>query len=264
MKIRTLIIDDEALARRRIRHLLDQRENVEVLKECKSGEEAINAIEREKPDLIFLDIQMKDMTGFEVLESVSVHPLPMTIFVTAYDQYAIKAFDIFAFDYLLKPFKEERFELSVDKAIASLRKNNSPDFGNSQQIQSLLSYLHQHTSGETANSSPAFANTIPIKGAGKISFVEPKDIVHIEASGYYIEIHTEDKKYLLRESLGNMAEKLDEQIFIRIHRSTIVNLHYMEEIQHNGSSEVEVVLKNGRSFRVSKSYREELFERLGI
>jgi two-component system LytT family response regulator len=262
MKIRTLIIDDEALARRRIRHLLEDRENIEILQECKSGEEAIRAIEDEKPDLIFLDIQMKDMTGFEVLESVDTHPLPMTIFVTAYDQYAIKAFDIFAFDYLLKPFKEERFELSVDKAVASLKKSAPTDLGNSQQIQSLLSYLH----GRTAKgpSSPAFSNTIPIKGSGKISFVELKDIVHIEASGYYIEIHTTDKKYLLRESLANMADKLDEQTFIRIHRSTIVNLHFLEEIQHNGSSEVEVVLKNGRSFRVSKSYRDELFGRLGI
>lgn len=262
MKIRTLIIDDEALARRRIRHLLEQRTSIDILQECKSGEEAIQAIEKQKPDLIFLDIQMKDMTGFEVLESVKTHPLPTTIFVTAYDQYAIKAFDIFAFDYLLKPFKEERFELSVDKAITSIRKDNRAGLDNSQQIQTLLTYLSDRTAAPSP--SPAFSNTIPIKGSGKISFVELQDIAHIEASGYYIEIHTSDKKYLLRESLGNMADKLDDRTFLRIHRSTIINLHYLEEIQHSGTSEVEVVLKSGRNFRVSKSYRDELFARLGI
>lgn len=259
--VRTLIIDDEALARRRIRHLLEQRQDVEVLGECKNGEEAIGAIEEKQPDLIFLDIQMKDMSGFEVLENIQSTSFPLIVFVTAYDQYAIKAFDIFAFDYLLKPFKEERFALSVDKAVASLEKQHTSELPQSDQIKSLLNYLSDQHSTAT---SPAFSNTIPIKGAGKISFVEIQDIVHIEASGYYIEIHTADKKYLLRESLSNMAEKLDDQFFLRIHRSTIVNLQYLEELKNNGASEVEVVMKNSRAFRVSKSYKEVLFERLGI
>lgn len=260
--VRTLIIDDEALARRRIRHLLEQRMDIQILGECKNGAEAIAAIGSERPDLIFLDIQMKDMTGFEVLEHIDPELFPLVIFVTAYDQYAIKAFDIFAFDYLLKPFKEERFALSVDKAVASLQKRSVSEFAHSDQIKSLLTYLSDQ--GAPGSTSPAFSNTIPIKGSGKISFVEIQDIVHIEASGYYIEIHTADKKYLLRESLANMSERLDDQYFLRIHRSTIVNLQYLEEIKNNGTSEVEVVLKTGRQFRVSKSYKDVLFERLGI
>lgn len=259
--VRTLIIDDEALARRRIRHLLEQRNDIDIIDECRSGEEAIRAIDQQQPDLVFLDIQMKDMTGFEVLESLQREELPLVIFVTAYDQYAIKAFDIFAFDYLLKPFKEERFALSVDKAVESLSKQKPAELANTTQIRSLLDYLNEQRSTAAA---PAFSNTIPIKGSGKISFVEMKDICHIEASGYYIEIYTTDKKFLLRESLANMSDKLDGQTFIRIHRSTIINLHFLEEIQHNGTSEVEVVLKTGKTFRVSKSYRDELFERLGI
>jgi two-component system LytT family response regulator len=204
---------------------------------------------------------MKDMTGFEVLENIDTALQPVVIFVTAYDQYAIKAFDIFAFDYLLKPFKEERFNLSIDKAVSSLQKAKGAKLTHSKQIQSLLTYLSDDLPNPPA---PAFSNTIPIKGSGKISFVEMSHITHIEASGYYIEIHTTEKKYLLRESLANMLEKLNTTFFVRIHRSTIVNLHYLEEIQNNGMSEVEVVLKTGRSFRVSKSYREELFARLGI
>jgi two-component system LytT family response regulator len=259
--VRTLIIDDEALARRRIRHLLEQRMDVHILGECKNGGEAITAIETDQPDLIFLDIQMKDMTGFEVLESIRVDLFPLVIFVTAYDQYAIKAFDIFAFDYLLKPFKEERFTLSLNKAIATLQKKSVSELAHSDQIKSLLNFLSDPKASST---SPAFSNTIPIKGSGKISFVEIRDIVHIEASGYYIEIHTADKKYLLRESLANMSDRLDDQYFLRIHRSTIVNLQYLDEIRNNSTSEVEVVLKTGRSFRVSKSYKDILFERLGI
>lgn len=253
--VRTLIIDDESLARRRIRHLLGPRTDVEILGECRNGVEAIEAIRAERPELIFLDIQMKDMTGFEVLENIPSDEMPLVIFVTAYDQYAISAFDVFAFDYLLKPFKDERFQLSVDKAVDALSRRRLP---NAPQIQDLLAYLRREPTTE------ARPRTIPIRGSGKISFVELSDITHIEASGYYVEIHTREKKYLLRETLTNLEHQLDPQHFVRIHRSTIVNLQYLSEIQHSGLNDVAVILKTGGSFRVSKTYREGLFERLGI
>lgn len=258
--VRTLVIDDEALARRLVRHLLEQRSDVQIVGECRNGVEAIDAIVSKQPDLIFLDIQMKDMTGFEVLENIPAEAMPMVIFVTAYDQYAISAFDVFAFDYLLKPFKEDRFQLSVDKAVAALSRRQVTE---PSQIQDLLDYLRQQSPPAPAQTTHR-PQTLPIRGSGKITFVKLVDISHVEASGYYVEIHTPEKKYLLRETLTNLEQQLDPEHFIRIHRSTIVNLQFLSEIQHSGLNDVAVLLKTGRSFRVSKTYREGLFDRLGI
>lgn len=250
--IRTLIIDDEALARQRIRALLAQRQDVALVGECKSGAEALRAIREQQPDLIFLDIRMKDMSGFEVLQNLSESEAPLIIFSTAYDQYALRAFDVFAFDYLLKPFKEERFHKSLDKAVRLLQEKQAPADGS--QLGALLEYLRPDNR----------RRTLPIRQSGKICFVDMADIRYVEASGYYIEIFTGEKKFLLRESLANMERQLEGQHFIRIHRSTIINTAFLGHIEQIGFGDVEAHMKDGRVFRVSKTYKEALFGRLGI
>ena len=252
--IRVLIIDDEALARQRVRKLLNEREDVEIIQECRNGKEAIDAILREKPDLIFLDIQMKDMTGFDVLRAMPQDKWPLTIFVTAYDEYAIQAFDIFAFDYLLKPFKNDRFYLSLDKAIGTLQQKQQGE--RAGQLKELVDYLQKKQTKE---------EPLALKQGSKISLVQMDDIRYIEASGYYIEVYTsESKRLLLRESMTNMLEQLNKPNFIRIHRSTIINTDFLAEIQHTGAGDVVTKMKDGKTFRVSKSYKESLFKRLKL
>lgn len=249
-----LIIDDEALARQRVRKLLESREDINILQECRNGREAIEAISAHQPDLIFLDIQMKDMTGFDVLQALSKDKWPLTIFVTAYDKYAIQAFDIFAFDYLLKPFKNDRFFISLDKAIKTLEQKEQGE--RVDQLKELVDYLEKKQEKE---------EPLALKQGSKISLVQMDDIRYIEASGYYIEVYTsESKRLLLRESMTNMLEQLAKPKFIRIHRSTIINTDYLSEIQHTGAGDVVTKMKDGKTFRVSKSYKEPLFRRLNL
>ena len=252
---KVLIIDDESLARRRIQKLLPQWADLQLLGECRNGAEALVAIREKRPDLIFLDIHMKDMTGFEVLSQLTEEERPLTIFVTAYDQYAIRAFDVFAFDYLLKPFKDDRFALSVEKARAMLL-DRAQQQQQIAQLKELIDYLQVNAA--TTTEAPKLA----LKHGSKVSLVAPADIRYIEASGYYIEVFTQEKRILLRESMQQILEQLDPKTFLRIHRSTIINMHYLAEIQHVGSGDVEVRMKDGKRFRVSKSYREELFSQL--
>ncbi len=252
--IKVLIIDDESLARQRIRKLLESRDDVEILDECRNGTTAIKMIADKKPELVFLDIQMKDMTGFDVLEALPKEEWPLTIFVTAFDEYAIRAFDSFAFDYLLKPFKDERFFVSLDNAIETLKQQQAE--AHIAQLKQLVSYLKQ----EQQNPEP-----LALKQGSKISLVQMNDIRYIEASGYYIEVYiSETKRLLLRESMTKMLEQLAAPQFMRIHRSTIINTKYLSEVQHTGAGDVVTKMKDGKTFRVSKSYKEQLFRRLKL
>jgi len=252
---RVLIIDDESLARQRVRKLLEHREEIDILGECRNGTSAIEAIKTDKPDLVFLDIQMKDMTGFDVLKALPQEEWPLTIFVTAFDEYAIQAFDSFAFDYLLKPFKDERFYLSLDKAIASLQQQIAED--HVAQLKQLVNYLQHEQKLEE--------EPLALKQGSKISLVKMDDIRYIEASGYYIEVYTsETKRLLLRESMTKMLEQLASPHFMRIHRSTIINTKYLSEIQHTGAGDVVTKMNDGKIFRVSKSYKDQLYKRLKL
>jgi len=258
MQIATLIIDDEPLARQRLENLVTDLPEINLLASCKTGKDAIKKIEALEPDLVFLDIQMKDMTGFNVLEQIDVKKTPLVIFVTAYDEYALKAFDYYAFDYLLKPFKDERFFQSAQKAIDVLKHDNHSLF--EKKIEGLLQ-LMQEPKNEIKT---IYKNKLPIKTGNKIYFIVTDEIKYVTASGYYAEIHTNEKKHLLRESLTNLMNGLNHSDFIRIHRSTIINLKYIAELISSNYGEVDVKMVDGELFRISKGYKKEFIQKIGI
>lgn len=257
MKIGTLIIDDEPLARQRIAKLLNKIDTIDIVEECTTGKEAIAAINAFKPALIYLDIELKDMTGFEVLQNIDKETLPMIIFITAYDQFALKAFEFFALDYLQKPFKDDRFFQSTHKAIEMIRQKQATTLENN--LQNLLEYVNS-TSRKTSTSP----KKLPIKLGNKVVFINNEDIKYVVASGYYAEIFTDSKKHLLRESLNHLMEDLDEAHFIRIHRSTILNLNYIQELIHSGFGEIDVKMNDNKLFRISKSYKKEFLIKMGL
>ncbi|MBP92843.1 MAG: DNA-binding response regulator [Flavobacteriaceae bacterium] len=252
----TLIIDDEPLARQRIRNLLSDISEIEILEECATGKKAIKAIESNKPDLIFLDIQLKDMTGFNVLEKIDNAFKPIVVFVTAYNEYALKAFDFFAFDYLQKPFKDDRFFTSTKMAIEQVKQRNNLTF--EDKLENLLDFVN--TKNDNQNKKTKF----PIKLGNKVVFIDSSEIKYIIASGYYAEIHTEDKKHLLRESLNNLTEELDASKFVRIHRSTIINLDFIKELIHSNYGEIDVKMNDNNLFRISRSFKKDFLKIVGL
>ncbi|MFV8226561.1 LytR/AlgR family response regulator transcription factor [Christiangramia aquimixticola] len=254
--MRALIIDDEELARKRVSNLLEEVDEIEVIGECSNGRNAIERINSDKPDLVFLDINMKDMNGFEVLKKVEIAPKPVIIFVTAYDNYALKAFDAEAFDFLLKPFKDERFFKTIKKVLETSKPEAEENFE-----KRLVEFFHLYSGGNLKLNA---VSKIPVKQGNRTSLVDPKDIMYIQASGYYAEIYTSEKKFVLRESLNNLAGILENASFIRIHRSTIVNLNFVHEIVHSDYSEIDARMTDGKLLHVSKSHKKEFFEKIGI
>ncbi|WP_341216722.1 response regulator [uncultured Wocania sp.] len=256
--IKAIIIDDEFLARKRVSNLLNDIKEIELIEECSSGKEAIKAINEKKPDLIFLDIQITDMTGFDILKELDESIMPLVIFITAFDEFALKAFDFFAFDYLLKPFKDERFFQSTNKVIELFSSNKSNSLN--KKINNLLKYIEN----PNANFSEIKHTKLAIKANGKVSFIEKNNIKYIQASGYYAEIFTEQKKYLLRESLNSLLEQLKSFNFIRIHRSTIINTSLIKEVLYSNYGEIDVKMQDEKLFRISKTHKKEFQKKMGI
>lgn len=254
--MKALVIDDEELARKRVLNLLEDVEAIEVIGECSNGRTAIERINSDKPDLIFLDINMKDMNGFEVLKKVEISPKPIVIFVTAYDNYALKAFDVEAFDFLLKPFKDQRFFKTINKVLETTKTEANDNFE-----KRLVEFFHEYSKGGLQLNS---VSKIPVKQGNKTALVDPNQILYIQASGYYAEIYVDSKKYVLRESLNNLSEILDSNVFVRIHRSTIANLNYVNEIIHSDYSEIDAKMTDGKLLHVSKSHKKEFLEKIGI
>ncbi len=256
MKISTLIIDDEPLARQMIERLLLPRTSFEIIGQCGTGRAAIDLINLHKPDLIFLDIKLKDMTGFDVLEAISIHA-PMVIFATAFDSFSLKAYDYFAFDYLLKPFNEDRFYKSINKVLETFKSKDS-DFLQ-HKMQSLLAYI------QTKEQKPiASKKTIPIPLKNKTVFIEPHQIIYITASNSYIEIFTKEDKYLLRHSMSNILLDLEDGLFSRIHRSTIINVSFIKELIHSSFGEIDVRMKDLKQFRISRGYKKAFLIKIGV
>lgn len=254
--MKAFVIDDEELARRRVVNLLEEVPEIVVLGECSNGKTAIKQINETKPDLIFLDINMKDMNGFEVLKKIEVTPKPRVIFVTAYDNYASRAFDVDAFDFLLKPFKDQRFFKTINKVLQTSRKEADVNF--EKRIRELFLIYSQE------KKMPSPPVKIPVKQGNKTNLINPVDILYILASGYHSEIYTANKKYVLRESLVNLMTIIDSDLFFRIHRSAIVNVNYVKELVHSEYSEVDVKMTDDKLLHISKSHKKEFLEKLGI
>lgn len=248
MKIRALIVDDEQLARQRVRLLLDDEPDVEVIGESQDGFEAVEQVQAARPDLLFLDVQMPDMDGFEVLRRIPEALLPVVIFTTAHDQHALRAFDANALDYLLKPFKPARFQEAVQRARNLI---DSKHAGLAlQHARSLLTLLGPA-------SPPAGQLTrLAVKTPGKVAFLELAQIHAIEAAGKYAVVHVGKENHILRETMSALESSLPPQKFLRISRSVIVNIDQIQELQPMFAGENLVVLKNGTSYPTTRSIRE--------
>jgi len=252
MKIHALIVDDEPPARRSIWRFLNDNPEVEVVAECGDGESAVTAIRSTKPDLVFLDVQMPEMDGLEVARQVGAERMPATIFVTAYDRYAIDAFDANAVDYLLKPIARERFARALDRARARIAERPNRD-----AAERLITMLGQ------MKAQDEYAERLPVTTNGRIQFVKTKEIDWIEADGNYARLHVGPGMHEVRETLANLERRLNPRDFVRIHRSTIVNIHRVKEIQPWLHGYHLVVLESGQRFRMSR-YQYAAAERLGL
>jgi two-component system LytT family response regulator len=250
--IRALIVDDEPLARDRVASLLGAEPDVEVVGQCRDGREATAAILEQRPDLVFLDIQMPGADGFEVIEAVGPEEMPLVIFVTAYDQHALRAFEVRALDYLLKPFDQDRFRAALARARTQIEGRETGDLG-----RRLLALVQDMRPG------PPKPDRLVVKSAGKIFFLRTDEIDWVEASGNYVRVHVGAESHLLRETMASLETKLDPDRFVRIHRSRIVNMERIKEMQPWFNGEFVVILTSGVRLTLSRGYREKLQDRLG-
>jgi two-component system LytT family response regulator len=259
-KIRTLIVDDEPLARRNLRLLLERDRQIEIVDECRNGREAVEAIETHAPDLIFLDIQMPEMDGFDVLECVGPENIQALVFVTAFDQYALKAFEVHALDYLLKPFDDERFNHALQRAKAQIEAREINQL--SQKLLVLLEERETERKGTPPHED--YLTRLMIKVSGRVVLLKVDEIDFIEADGNYAKLHVGGKAHLLREKMNDLEGRLDPAKFVRIHRSIIVNLDRIKELHPHFNGDYIVVLEDGRQLRLSRTRREHLEARLKI
>jgi len=247
-KISVVIIDDEQLARTRIRRLLQVDDDIEIVAECSDGLAAVETLNELKPDLVFLDVQMPEMNGFEVLENLDYSPMPLIIFATAYDKYAIKAFDVHAIDYLLKPFDDDRFADSLN-----LAKEKIGSAERDKLTQNIFSLL-----GDSNKTVNEFIDRLVVKTDGRMFFVKTNDIIRIKAAGKHLEIKTQDKNHLIRKTMNEIETKLNPDQFIRIHRSAIINIDHIKEIQYWYKNEYIFIMSNNEKIASSSSYRKNL------
>lgn len=252
MKYETIIVDDEPLARRSIRKCLKAFPEFEVAGECGDGESAVTAIRGRKPDLVFLDIQLPEFDGFDVIRAVGKHEMPVTIFVTAYDRYALQAFEAHALDYLLKPFSEDRFQDSV------LRARHILQMGTRQPPNHQLSQLL-----DEIKKKKDYPERIPVPARGRFLFFNVCDLNWIEAEGNYLRLHGNGGSHLIRGNMNEMEAKLDPERFMRIHRSTIVNIQRIREVQPWFHGHHRVILTNGQELKLSRYQKDKLRLLLG-
>lgn len=253
MNMRTLIVDDEKLAREKLRRLLGEETDVEIIGETSCGFDTVEFINEKQPDLVFLDIQMPELNGFEVLQKINQDKMPTIIFVTAFDQYALEAFNVHALDYLTKPFDRERLQLALQKARNQIDSNRQGQMD--ERLISLLSDLKEEKQ---------YPDRLVLKTSGRIYFVKTDDIDWIEAAGNYIKIHVGKKSHMLRETMSSIENRLDPDKFLRIHRSRLVNIDRIKELNPLFSGDYLVTLSDNTELNLSRKYHsrlQKLFEK---
>jgi two-component system LytT family response regulator len=250
-RIRTVVADDQPTARERLASFLADQRDIEVVAACASGREAVRAIEAHRPELVFLDMQMPELDGFGVIASVGADRMPAVVFVTAYDQFALRAFAVHALDYLLKPFGRQRFEQALERARQHLARERAGELATR-----LLALV------QDAQIRRPPAERIVVRSGARVRFVDVAQIDWVEAEGNYVRLHVGADSHLIRETMLAMEQRLGTTRFIRIHRSRIVNAERINELHLTGAGEYEAVLRNGRTLGVSRLYREAVHERL--
>jgi len=265
MPLRVLVVDDEPIARRRVRRLLRLEPDVDQIDEVGSGGEAIDSIRKERPDLVLLDVQMPDVDGFGVVGALGADQMPPTIFVTAFNEYAVRAFDVNAIDYLLKPYDPDRFRAAFQRARSHLERVSSAEQG--RKIRALLEQVlgEDRTSAALADRPPQpagmtapmprtrFLDRLMVKHDGRVFFVKVSDVDWFEASGNYVRVHTGKVSHLIRETMHHVEAQLDPSMFVRIHRAVIVNIDRIKELQPWFAGDYVVILRDGRQLKLSRT-----------
>ena len=260
-KIKTIIVDDERKARDGLETLLFKNEDIELIASCKNGIEAIDALQSNKIHLAILDIQMPGINGFEVLNSISPATRPIVVFATAFDQFALKAFEYHAIDYLLKPFTNKRFDEMLGMARTQILGRNFENIN--MRIDNLLTAVRQPgNENSLVSTDPQYGQRLVIKAEGKIIFIDFESIQCIEANDYYIKIHADNEVYMVRESLKNIETKLTPKWLARIHKSGLININFLKELIPAGHGEFIAKLKSGRELKVSRNYKKNIAELL--
>jgi len=255
-KLRVLVADDEALGRERITSLLGEHDDMDLVGAVEDGDKAVEAIRRLKPDVVFLDFQMPGLTGFDVVREIGPSNMPATVFITAYDQHALGAFELAALDYLVKPFDDERFEEALRRAKRTVEL---------EEVERLRGQLLAALQGAPpVAAEPKFLERVAVESKGKVRVVPVSEIDYILAAGVYAELHVGDRRYIVRESMQTLEEKLDPNVFMRIHRSVIVRIALVDVFLKGEGGDYEVQLKSGVKLRVSRSRREALELKLGV
>ncbi len=262
-KIRTLIVDDEPLAREGLETMLKPDPEIELVGTCADGQSAVEAIRARAPDLVFLDVQMPKRDGFGVLAELKPAERPMVVFVTAYDQHAIRAFEVSAVDYLLKPYSDARFAAALARAKEEIRKARTSNL--SRQVEHLLEQVRGleakpgGTAGADAPAGPApdYADRIVLKADGALHFIKTRDVIWIEAQGDFVKVQTHGKTQLVRETLQSMERKLDAAKFLRTHRSFLVNLEHVKKVEVALYGDYVVFMSDGSKLRLSRNYRSK-------
>ena len=259
--VKVLIVDDEPSAREIIREMLTDEERsgaVTIVGECGTGHAAVDAIREAKPDVAFLDVQMPEMDGLTVLSTLSPEQLPLVIFVTAYDRYAISAFEVQALDYLLKPFDRERFDQAFARAKRALERERTSDLS-----ERIMAFMEDRNAPSRVSAPPQYIERLAIKADGRVLFVRAEEVEWIKAEGNYVSLHIGKRAYLFRETISSLEAQLDPHKFRRIHRSTIVNIDCITELQAMFRGEYRVLVRGGAELKLSHNYRDNLRQQLG-